>query len=98
MFMNQGARYSSAIECLTGGRLSGSGKMDSHQLARHQKQISWAQQKVSTPESARFSTQPKQPLQTAILHPPGRLVQCTCQVWESCTHGDNRHTQPLAKF
>src|SRR5438270_605096 len=108
MFMNyfcpeqpagdDGPHILSTVEELAIRRLAFAMKTESKQLARYQKQICRAHQKISAPQAARFAAQPEEPLQPSILHPFGRLAQRTCQKWERSTHGDNWHLQAFAKF
>ena len=53
--------------------------------------------KVSLPESSRFTAEAKKPLQAAIAHPPRRLSHATGVDIKSLAHGcDHRNPQTIA--
>src|SRR5438270_11038891 len=64
------------VKNLAGRRLSRGVKTNTQPLAGDKEQICRTKQKIPPPQPPRLSTQPEQPLQSAVLHPFWRLPQC----------------------
>ena len=67
-------------------------------LAQGQNDIRGTQQQIPAPQSPGLHAQPKEPLQSAVLHPLWGLAQGARKKRKGRPHRHDRHPEPVMKF